>query len=73
MIILDKSAEQFAMTAKTDKFDDIACLINPYQQEIIFDMALYAPFVIANEPVWEEFVRYCSSLCKAEGNFFQSF
>lgn len=33
MIILDKSAEQFTMTAKTDKFDDIACLINPYQQK----------------------------------------
>ena len=35
------------MTAKTDKFDDIACFINPYQQEISINMALHTTFVFA--------------------------
>ena len=45
------------MTAKTDKFDDIACLINPYQQEITVDMALHTTFVFAMEHVWQIFGR----------------
>lgn len=32
--------EQFVMRTKSHQFYDIGCLVNPYQQEIIFDMAL---------------------------------